>query len=319
MAGRPGGEQDLDDRVWGLLGQAPLHLGGGAGAHQLGQRGGAPAAGGAAAGGGHLTVANDRDPGCVRVAVVGEDQARVGQLDDRAELGVVAALQRVGDADRRDGDADGVRREREQQVLDRVAGQDHQGTLAELPVEQALPDRVGRCPRLRVADNPPAVTVALAGKHALRVSGGPNAKHLRNARRMRRQRGLRPEHDGAIAAPAQRHRRRREQLRFCVRHRLTPPARHPTPSHTCWSATVMADAEQNLTSRVGGGHRRDFQRATHRPRTPARVPSKDASGMDVHLVTAAGVEQRPVEELQTLLRHRARATQPGSQPRHRVA
>ena len=91
--------------------------------------------------------------------VRGEHGTRADQPGDVPDPRVVAALQRVGDADRRDRDARRHRAERHQQVVHAVAGEHQQRQArAEAPVEQRLSNGIGRRDRASVADRAPVTT-----------------------------------------------------------------------------------------------------------------------------------------------------------------
>ena len=119
-----------------------------------------------------------------------EDQAGREQAGDVPELGVVLALQRIGDRDRRHRDAGGVAGEREQRVVDAVAGKDHHRPLGrEAAFDQALRQRVDLPPRRLVAElAPAAVGGALGQKQAARIALDRRTEQARQAWIVRRQR-----------------------------------------------------------------------------------------------------------------------------------
>ncbi len=113
-----------------------------------------------------------------RSGVVGEHQAGFGQLRDRPDPGVVGAHQRVGDADRHHRHAGGVGAEAYQQVLERIARQDHQRLVGSEPeVRERLRQGVGFALGVAVGERDPlVVAVALGRQRAVRVLGGPLAQ-----------------------------------------------------------------------------------------------------------------------------------------------
>ena len=74
-----------------------------------------------------------RDGARERPAVIGEHHAGRQQVDDGAQFAEVARQQRIGRRDRRIGNADAHRRQRQQRVLDVVAGNDGDRPLGESP------------------------------------------------------------------------------------------------------------------------------------------------------------------------------------------
>ncbi len=82
-----------------------------------------------------------------RPAVIGEHHAGREQVDDRAQFAEVARQQRIGRRDRRIGNADAHRRERQQRVLDVVAGDDGDRPLGRQPApQQCGADAPGQSP-----------------------------------------------------------------------------------------------------------------------------------------------------------------------------
>ncbi len=78
-----------------------------------------------------------------RAGVRHVDQSRLEQRGDVLELGVVLALQRIGDRDRRHRNAGGMAGERQQGVIDAVAGQNHDRPLGAQPaLDQPLRQRI---------------------------------------------------------------------------------------------------------------------------------------------------------------------------------
>jgi hypothetical protein len=226
VARGPGREEDLDHGVRRLLPVAAFHRLGRTGAGEPAQWSD-PRAGCPATGGHDLTVPDGCQRGRIGITVIGVDQARISQLHDGSKRRVVPALQRVRDADRSDRDAGGVGTEGQHQVLDRVAGQDHQGAAAELPVEQGLSDRVGRGTGLCVRDRAPALAVTLGREQSLRIRGCRTAQHGGDRGLTGRQAGLRPQQDRAVLTAPQRRRRRREQPTCRRGHRRTGPTAAP--------------------------------------------------------------------------------------------
>ena len=74
-------------------------------------------------------------------AVVGEDQPGLDALEDARSALYSLRLQRVGRRDRRVGDADVHRGQREQPVIDAVARQDHDRPLERTACDRAAPAR----------------------------------------------------------------------------------------------------------------------------------------------------------------------------------
>ena len=100
----------------------------------------------------------------------------MSSVGDVLELGVVLALQRIGDRDRRDRNAGGVAGEHQQRVVDAVAGQDHHRPLGrQAAVDQRLGERIdGAARRLVGQALPGAAAVSLGKEYAagLRLDGG---------------------------------------------------------------------------------------------------------------------------------------------------
>ena len=128
------------------------------------------------------------------------DEAGLEQLGNVLELGVVLALQRIGDGDRRDRYARGVAGEREEGVVDAVAGEDHHGTLGREPaLDQALGERVDELPRRLVGElAPTAAGVALRQEQARRIALDRRAKKARQARIVRGERHARAHARAAV-------------------------------------------------------------------------------------------------------------------------
>ncbi len=109
------------------------------------------------------------------VAVAGKHQARRQQFDDRTQLAEIARHQRIGRRDRRVGNAGIERAERDERVLDVVAGENDERPLGgEIARQQRLADAAGKFQRLLVGDGAPvAVIVALGEEDLARRFRGP--------------------------------------------------------------------------------------------------------------------------------------------------
>ena len=162
----PGGEEDLRDGVGAQVGAALLDRGPRLGGEIVDRD---PAG----------DVAQHRAP--VRHGrrrgreggVLGDHQPGPDELGHRPQLGVIAALQRVGHARRHDRGAEGHRRERHGEVQPAVAGEDHDGAVGETPVEQALGQAVHRDPHLAPRRaGPPARHRRLGDEQTIRMRVG---------------------------------------------------------------------------------------------------------------------------------------------------
>ena len=214
-AGRARREQDLRDRVRADGRERALDVAERFGRLEVGQR---ERAGRKVAGDDpRRDGVGDRLEGrAERGAVVGEHHPGRAPRRDRPDALVVAAEQGVGGADRDDGDARGEGAEQHQQVLDRVAREDHQRPLgAEAVLEQGLGDAVGAGPRRAPGDGLPArvLAPALGGEHAVGMRRGARAEEVRHARGdVPERRGGAQQERAAPGAAVEHDARRREHL-----------------------------------------------------------------------------------------------------------
>jgi len=102
------------------------------------------------------------------------------------ELGVVGALQRIGNRDRGNRHAGGEAGEREERMRYAVAGEDHHGALgAEPALDQPLRQRIDLRVRLAISElAPEAGSVALGKEETLGVALDRSAKEPRKRRVM---------------------------------------------------------------------------------------------------------------------------------------
>ena len=121
-----------------------------------------------------------RDGAPERAAVTGEHHAGRQQVDDGAQLAEVGRQQRIGRRDRRIGNADAHRRQRQQRVFDVVAGNDRDRLVRREPAAQErCADAPGQRQHLRIAQRAPvALRVALAEEHAVGRGLGPVFQRL---------------------------------------------------------------------------------------------------------------------------------------------
>ncbi len=158
-------------------------------------------------------------------AVIGEHHPGREQFDDRAQFAEIGRQQRIGRRDRRIGNADTHRRQRQQRVLDIVAGDDGDRPLRRQPApQQRRADAPRRRQHLRIAERAPAAfRVALRQKHAVGRGLGPmferlaqrgviGRQHLRGAD-MDDAARLALQHGIECAQPHRPQRRRRAQIR----------------------------------------------------------------------------------------------------------
>ena len=134
--------------------------------------------------------------------VVGEDEARRQQLHQKAELAVVPRHQRIGRRYRAERNAGIERAERDQRVVDRIAGEDDDRLFGREPArQQRRGDVPGRGQQLRVGDLAPAAAgVALGHEDAIGLGLGPMMQAIGEADRIVAEPRLRPEIDGAVVA-----------------------------------------------------------------------------------------------------------------------
>jgi len=260
LAGRAGGEQELGDAVCADRGPGSAHVGIVLGGEQLGKQGGLAVA---------ERIAGDHKFDVVRHgrvkrarkrrAVIGEYQARRQQFDDHAQFAEVARQQRIGRRDRRIGHADIHRRQRQQRVLDTVAGNDDDGPFrGQSTPQQRRADPPHILQHLRITElAPAAVGVALRQEHAIWRRFRPMLQWFGERAMIGRQHlggahmddaiGLAFEHDIGHAQPHRPQRRRPLELfhRVCHYGRVTFGARFSRKSLSrslaCGSAWAMAD------------------------------------------------------------------------------
>ena len=180
------------------------------------------------------------DGGTEAVAPLGDDHRRTDQLRHRTELVVIGGLQGVRDADRHRRHARGVAGEREEEVIQRVARQQHDRTIGGGPeVEQTPGQRIGRATRLAVGQLlPPAGDLRRGGEHGIRRGLGPASQLLAEVLGVRTELGGGPEQDRAVGPALRRDPRPGE--RVCGSHDQSvtstttaapvSPAAHPVKS-----------------------------------------------------------------------------------------
>ena len=115
-----------------------------------------------------------------RQPVIGEYQAGREQVDNGAQFSEIARQQRIGRRDRRIGNADIHRRQRQQRMLDVVAGDDRDRLVGGQPApQQRGADAPGQRQHLRVAQRAPAAFgVALREENPVRRGLGPMLERL---------------------------------------------------------------------------------------------------------------------------------------------
>ena len=165
-AGRSRGEQDLGDRVGADL-SAPLGIFGGRSSfEQVGKVRQLVTCRLCAAGDDLDTIQQSRASQRVqRRAIAGAirdiEETRRQRGHDRLQLGMITALQRIGDRDRRCGNTNGHGAENEQRVVDAVFREDADGPLcSSAPSDERLTDRGGGLQSLRITQPPPAAVRA---------------------------------------------------------------------------------------------------------------------------------------------------------------
>ena len=159
---------------------------------------------------GTVAAGDDLDPGQVerrerlreRRGIGDIDEARREQLGNMLELGVILALQRIGDRDRRHGNAGGVAGEREQGMVDAIAGEQHHRPLGRKPaLDEPLRQRIDERPRRLIGQLAP-----VPGGHALRqeqpagIALDRTPEQARQTRIVRRQRLGRAAMQAAVGA-----------------------------------------------------------------------------------------------------------------------
>jgi len=115
-----------------------------------------------------------------RPAVIGEHEARSQQVEDHAQLAEVGRQQRIGRRDRRVWDADMHRRQRQQRVLDVVAGQNDDRPFRRQPaLQERRADAAHLVQHLRVTEGAPAaIGVTLRQERAIRRRFRPMLERL---------------------------------------------------------------------------------------------------------------------------------------------
>ena len=191
QAGGPGGEQEFCDRVGAdrrgsLLhcrtGRAPCQLPEGGDAVDIG-----PVAGRDQLFIGHVQSSQRLGEGC---GVSDIEQAGPEQASDVPELGVVLALQRIGDRYRGDRNSGGMAGEREQRVIDSIAGKDHHRPCRrEAALQQAPGERIDeRSCRLVCQLAPGSLGIPLGQEQAGRIAFDRRPEQLRKTGIVRRNR-----------------------------------------------------------------------------------------------------------------------------------
>src|SRR5207247_10759605 len=149
------------------------------------------------------------------------------------ELGEVLRHQRVGGRDRGDRHPYVHRPEREERVIDRVVGEDHERPRGIEPsVEQPLRGAARERERLAVAELPPGAVPALGEESPVRRVAGPALEPFADRTRMPPQLQRRAQDHRAVAATLDFDTRRREpQARPKIRpHDLLQGAKNRYPS-----------------------------------------------------------------------------------------
>jgi len=212
-AGRPGGEQDLRDRI--RAGRSGTFVDGGPSGRSrevFEPRGievrSVPARDD------FCLALYGRERLCERRGVRDIDEAGRKQLGDVLELREVVALQRVRNRNRRDGHAGGIACELQQPVLDGVGRQDHDRPLGRKP---ALDQRCGQCiDRLAcvlISELAPFVAGAFLQERPPRLRLDRAAECAREARVVCTERHRAGEADGAVRVRRAARARRRERDR----------------------------------------------------------------------------------------------------------
>jgi hypothetical protein len=115
------------------------------------------------------------------------DEAGAEQFGNVLELGVILALQGIGDRDRRYRNSGGVAGKREQRMIDAVAGQDHDRALGRQSArEQTLREPIHALPRRAVGQLAPVV-LALGQEQAVRSALDRRTEEAGEARVVGRQ------------------------------------------------------------------------------------------------------------------------------------
>ena len=153
--------------------------------------------------------------GAERAAVVGEDHAGRAQAGDRADALVVAAEQRVGRAERDDGDAGGVGAEQHQQCSIELPDRIISGRSGPRPCSRSAcaiaSARARAAPQVSVSQ-PVAAERPLRRQHAVRMRLRPGPEQVRHARRVLARRVGGADEDRAVRAALGDDPRRREHV-----------------------------------------------------------------------------------------------------------
>ena len=147
--------------------------------------------------------------------VVGEDEAGRQQLHQIAELAVVPRHQRIGRRHRAEGNAGIERAERDQRMIDRVAGENDDRLLGRKAARQQRGcDVPRRRQQFRIGDLPPAPRgVSLRHEDPIGRGRGPMMQAVGDAHRIVAQLRFRAQIDGAVVAALDMHRGRAERDR----------------------------------------------------------------------------------------------------------
>ncbi len=172
------------------------------------------------------------------------DQSGRQQFDDVFELAEVGRHQRIGRRHRRVGDADIHRGQRQQRVLDAVAGEDDDRPLGgKVARQQSRRDAAHPRQHLRVSQLAPfAIRAALRDENAIRRLFRPALQRVAVARRVIAERLLDAEDDRAVALALE-HGGERAELHRPQRHFLlclARQSRHRILAVTCASPSVRA-------------------------------------------------------------------------------
>ena len=138
------------------------------------------------------------------LAVLHEHQARLDQVEDVFQLGVILAHHRIGRRHRRERRARLHRRHRQQRELDRVRRQDHHRLVRpEAAIEQRLRHRIDLLLGLGVGHLQPVAPrpAALRQPHAVRRLLRPLGEERRHVLFVRLQLVVRLQDDRAVGAP----------------------------------------------------------------------------------------------------------------------
>ena len=218
-SGRAGSEEDFRDRARADALERRLDPGRCFGGEQLGDR--------------CRVRADGRERRREFLGIGGPHEPRTQQPEDGLELGEVLRHQRVGGRDRGDRHPYVHRPEREERVIDRVVGEDHERPRGIEPsVEQPLRGAARERERLAVAELPPGAVPALGEESPVRRLAGPALEPLADRARVPPERKGRAQDHRAVAAALDFDTRRREpQARPKIRpHDLLQGAKNRYPS-----------------------------------------------------------------------------------------